>query len=69
MAESNSSVVSIVGIVAIVILVGLGIYFFMIANGDSADIEIDLPGASVTQPAPDFTAAERTSPAGLTLAA
>lgn len=69
MAESNSSVVSIVGIIAIVILVGLGIYFFMIANGDSADIEIDLPGASVTLPAPDFTVAGRVGPAGLTRAA
>lgn len=44
--ESNSSVVSIVAILAIVILVGLGIYFLLIANGNGADIEIDLPGAS-----------------------
>jgi hypothetical protein len=47
MSQDNSNVVAIVGILAIILLVAIAIYFFLIAgNGGGADIEIDLPGAS-----------------------
>jgi hypothetical protein len=42
MSDSNSSVVSVVGILAIVILVGLAIYFFLFRVSDDAEIEIDI---------------------------
>jgi hypothetical protein len=52
MSDENSSVVSIVGIIAILILVGFAIYFFMMRSGDDADIEIDITGA-VTEVVPE----------------
>lgn len=53
MSDENSSVVSIVGIIAILILVGFAIYFFMIrSGGDDADLEIDITGA-VSEVVPD----------------
>jgi hypothetical protein len=52
MSDENSSVVSIVGIIAILILVGFAIYFFMMRSGGDADIEIDITGA-VTEVVPD----------------
>jgi hypothetical protein len=57
MADENSSVVSIVAILAIVILVGVGIYFLLLRGGDRADIEIDLPGSASLQVTPDVARA------------
>lgn len=66
MADSNSSVVSIVGIIAILLLVGIGIYFFLLAgNGDDADIEIDLPGTSSLETTLDFARGPATVPMGV----
>lgn len=66
MADNNSSVVSIVGILAIVLLVAIAIYFFLLAGGDDgADIEIDLPGASSLQTTLDFARAPDTVPMGV----
>lgn len=45
MADNNSSsAVSIVGILAIVILVGLAIYFVFYVGGDDDDLEVDVGG-------------------------
>jgi hypothetical protein len=49
MADSNRSAVSVVAIIAIVILVGVVIYFVMEETNDT--IEIDL-GGRLTQEAP-----------------
>lgn len=66
MSEDNSSVVSIVGILAILLLVAVALYFFLIAgNGDDADIEVDLTGASSLQTTPDTARAPDTVPMGL----
>lgn len=66
MSESNSSVVSIVGILAIILLVAIALYFFLIAgNGGDADIEIDLPGASSLPATLDFARGPDTVPMGV----
>jgi hypothetical protein len=52
MSDSNSSVVSIVGIIAILVMVGLAIWFFMFRQGDSATLEIDITDPT-TQVIPD----------------
>jgi hypothetical protein len=67
MADENSSVVSIVGIVAIVILVGVGIYFLLLRGGDEPDlrIEIELPRNSSLHAMPDVARAAPPFPAGV----
>lgn len=45
MADSQNNVVTLVGILAIVILVGLAIYFVM-RQGDDSDFEVDVNGES-----------------------
>lgn len=45
MANSQNNIVTIVGILAIVILVGLAIYFVM-RQGDDSDFEVDVNGES-----------------------
>lgn len=42
MANNESSTVSIVGILAILILVGLAIYFIFYVGGDDDDLEVDV---------------------------
>lgn len=49
--SGNSSVVSVVGVVAILILVGLAVYFVINRTGDDADFEIDLDSSSMDAPA------------------
>lgn len=66
MAHNNSSVVSIVGILAVLLLVGVAIYFFLLAGGDDdADIEVDLPGASSLQTTLDFARGPDAVPMGV----
>jgi hypothetical protein len=57
MSDSNSSVVSIVGIIAILVMVGLAIWFFMFRQGDSAELQIEItdPTTEVIPDPPDPT--------------
>jgi hypothetical protein len=65
MANENSSVVSIVGILAIVLIVGVAIYLFMMAGGgDDADIQIDFGASPVGLEASTFAARDAAPPAG-----
>lgn len=50
MANSDSSIVSIVGILAILILVGLAAYFIL-RQGDDSELEVDVNGQSEGAPA------------------
>lgn len=61
MADSNSNIVSIVGILAIVILVGLAIYFVMQGGGEDAEFELDLDGQS-SRDAPAHVVDRTTTP-------
>lgn len=50
MANSNSNVVTTVGILAIVILVGLAVYFVMRGGGEDSDFEVDVNGSNLDVP-------------------
>lgn len=52
MADTNSSSVSIVAIIAILIMVGLAIYFVLMRGSDDAELKIDVDGSSLVIPAP-----------------
>jgi len=66
MSQDNSNVVAIVGILAIILLVAVALYFFLIAgNGGDADIQIDLPGASSLETTLDVARGSDTSPVGV----
>lgn len=45
MADSQSNIVTIVGILAVLILVGLAVYFVM-GGDDDADFELEISGLS-----------------------
>jgi hypothetical protein len=50
MATSNSNIVSILGILAIVILVGLAVYFVVDRNDNDLEIDIGLVHDSAVAP-------------------
>ena len=52
MADSNSSSVSMVAIIAILIMVGLAVYFVFLRDSNDAELKIDVGGSSLVIPAP-----------------
>lgn len=44
MADSQSNIVTIVGILAVLILVGLAVYFVMRGGDDDAEFELEISG-------------------------
>lgn len=52
MADSDSSAVSVVAIIAILILVGLAVYFMFLRHGSNdAELKVDVSSSVLVQPA------------------